>query len=61
MVGTNRMKLAIAVLLVAGYGIYFLWAGELPDHTLKVAASYGVIVLLTFIITLITKPVGDKK
>ena len=59
--GTLRMMLAIAVLLVAGYGIYFLWAGELPDHTLKVAASYGVIVLLTFIITLITKPVGDKK
>ncbi|MEM1036412.1 MAG: hypothetical protein AAGI14_06590 [Pseudomonadota bacterium] len=61
MVGTLRMMLAIAVLLAAGYGIYFLWAGELPDHTLKVAASYGVIVLLTFIITLITKPVGDKK
>ena len=61
MVGTNRMMLAIAVLLVAGYGIYFLRAGELPDHTLKDAASYGVIVLLTFIITLITKPVGDKK
>ncbi|MEL8055753.1 MAG: hypothetical protein AAGK66_06345 [Pseudomonadota bacterium] len=61
MVGTLRIMLAIAALLLAGYGIYYLWVGELPDHTLKVAASYGVIVLLTLIITLITKPAGEKK
>ena len=39
--GTLRMMLAIAVLIAAGYGIYFLWTGTLPPHTLKVAGSYG--------------------
>lgn len=60
MVGTLRMMIAIAALLVAGFGIYYLWTGTLPPHTLKVAATYGVIVLLTFLITLITKPAGEK-
>ncbi|MCR9078013.1 MAG: hypothetical protein NXH78_02840 [Hyphomonadaceae bacterium] len=58
--GTLRMMLAIAVLIAAGYGIYFLWAGHLPDHTLKVAISYGVLTLIVFVITLITKPAGEK-
>lgn len=60
MTGTLRMMIAIAVLLAAGFGIYYLWTGTLPPHTLKVAATYGVIVLLTFVITLITKPAGEK-
>lgn len=60
MSGTLRMMLAFAVLMAAGYGIYFLWTGTLPPHTLKVAASYGVIVLLTVALTVITKPAGEK-
>lgn len=60
MSGTLRMLLAIAVLIAAGYGIFYLWTGELPPHTLKVAASYGVITLLVFVVTLITKPAGEK-
>ncbi len=58
--GTLRMMLAIAVLIAAGYGIYYLWTGVLPDHTLKVAASYGVLTLIVFVITVITKPAGEK-
>ena len=58
--GTLRMMLAIAVLIAAGYGIYFLWTGTLPPHTLKVAGSYGILTLIVFIITLITKPAGEK-
>lgn len=54
------MMLVIAALIIAGYGVYFLWAGELPDHTLKVAASYGILTLLVFIVTVITKPAGEK-
>lgn len=60
MSGTLRMMLAFAVLMAAGFGIYYLWAGELPPHTLKVAASYGAIVLLTVVLTIITKPAGEK-
>ena len=60
MSGTLRMLLAIAVLIAAGYGIFYLWTGELPPHTLKVAGSYGVITLLVFVVTLITKPAGEK-
>lgn len=60
MAGTVRMMLAIAVLLAAGYGIYFLWTGTLPPHTLKVAGSYGILTLIVFVITLITKPAGEK-
>lgn len=60
MLGTLRMMLAIAVLIAAGYGIYFLWTGTLPPHTLKVAASYGILTLIVFVITLITKPAGEK-
>ena len=32
--GTLRMMLAFAVLIAAGYGLYFLWTGTLPPHTL---------------------------
>ncbi len=60
MTGTLRILLAIAVILAAGYGIYYLWTGALPPHTEKVAGTYGVIVLITFVITLITKPAGEK-
>lgn len=60
MTGTLRLMLAIAALLVAGYGVYYLWAGGLPPHTEKVAATYGVIVLVTFVISIITRPAGEK-
>ena len=60
MLGTLRMMLAIAVIIAAGYGIYFLWTGTLPPHTLIVAASYGVLTLIVFVITLLTKPAGEK-
>ncbi len=60
MTGTLRLLIAIAVLLAAGYGVFFLWTGTLPPHTEKVAATYGIIVALTFILTLITKPAGEK-
>lgn len=60
MAGTLRMMLAIAVLIAAGYGIFFLWTGALPPHTLKVAGSYGILTLIVFVVTLITKPAGEK-
>lgn len=60
MTGILRIMLAIAALLVAGFGVYYLWAGTLPQHTLKIAATYGVIMLATYIVTLITKPAGEK-
>lgn len=60
MTGTLRMMLAIAVVIAAGYGVYYLWAGTLPPHTLKVAGSYGILTLIVFVITLITKPAGEK-
>ncbi|MFN3211626.1 MAG: hypothetical protein ACE37M_00850 [Henriciella sp.] len=60
MAGTLRMMLAIAAVIAAGYGIYFLWTGSLPDHTLKVVGSYGILTLIVFVITLITKPAGEK-
>ena len=60
MSGLLRLMLVIAALIVAGYGVYYLWVGELPAHTMKVAASYGVLTLLVFIVTLITKPAGEK-
>jgi len=60
MAGTLRMMLAIAAIIAAGYGIYFLWTGTLPPHTLKVAGSYGIVMLITLIVTLITKPAGEK-
>jgi len=60
MTGLLRIMVVIAAMIVAGYGIYYLWAGALPAHTLKVAASYGVLTLLVFIVTLITKPAGEK-
>ena len=58
--GTLRMMLAFAVLIAAGYGLYFLWTGTLPPHTLKVAGSFGLLMLIVFVITLITKPAGEK-
>ena len=60
MVGTLRMMLAFAVLIAAGYGIYFLWTGSLPAHTLQVLGTYGILTLIEFVITLITKPAGEK-
>lgn len=60
MTGTLRMMLAFAVLIAAGYGLFFLWTGELPEHALKVAGSYGILTLIVFVITLITKPAGEK-
>lgn len=60
MTGTLRMMLAFAVLMAAAFGLYYLWSGTLPPYTLKIAASYGVIVLLTVVITVITKPAGEK-
>ena len=60
MTGTLRMMLAFAVLIAAGYGGYFLWTGTLPAHTMQVAGTYGIIVLITFVITLITTPAGEK-
>ncbi|MDJ0920692.1 MAG: hypothetical protein QNI84_06160 [Henriciella sp.] len=54
------MMLMIAALITAGYGVYYLWTGELPAHTLKVAASYGILTLLVFVVTVITKPAGEK-
>lgn len=54
------MMLAFAVLVAAGFGIYYLWSGELPPYTLQIAGTYGVLVLLTLIITMITKPAGEK-
>lgn len=58
--GILRMMLAFAVLIAAGYGLYFLWTGTLPPHTLKVAGSYGILTLIVFVITVITKPAGEK-
>jgi len=60
MVGTLRMMLAFAVLIVAGYGIYYLWTGTIPGHTLQVLGTYGILTTIVFIITLITKPAGEK-
>ncbi|MEO0452026.1 MAG: hypothetical protein AAFZ74_17055 [Pseudomonadota bacterium] len=60
MAGTLRMMLAFAVLIAAGYGIYFLWTGTLPPYTLEVAGTYLIITLIVFLITLITKPAGEK-
>ena len=60
MAGTLRMMLAMAVLIVAGYGLYFLWTGIIPAHTFKVLGSYGILTAIVFIITLITKPAGEK-
>jgi hypothetical protein len=58
--GTLRMMLAFAVLVAAGFGIYYLWSGELPPYTLQIAGTYAVLVLLTLVITMITKPAGEK-
>ncbi|MEL6858434.1 MAG: hypothetical protein AAFO74_08610 [Pseudomonadota bacterium] len=60
MSGTIRMMLAIAVLITAGYGVFYLWTGTLPAHTLKVVGTYGILTLIVFVITLITKPAGEK-
>jgi hypothetical protein len=60
MTGTLRMMLAFAFLVAAFFGIYYLWSGELPPYTLQIAGTYGVIVLLTLVITVITKPAGEK-
>ena len=60
MAGTLRMMLAIAVLIAAGYGIYFLWTRSLPAHTFKVLGSYGILTLIVFVVTLITNPAGEK-
>jgi len=60
MVGLLRIMLAFAAVLLAGYGLYYLWVGTLPEHTLKVLGSYGIVMLLTFAITWITKPAGEK-
>jgi len=60
MAGTLRMMLAFAVLIAAGYGLFFLWNGYLPAHTLKVVGSYGLLTLIVFVITIITKPAGEK-
>lgn len=60
MTGTLRMMLAFAVLLAALFGVYYLWSGELPPYIFEIAGTYGVIVLVTLVITLITKPAGEK-
>lgn len=60
MSGLLRILLALAVVIAAGYGLIYLWTGALPAHALKVAASYGILVLLVFIVTLITKPAGEN-
>lgn len=60
MAGTLRMMLAIAVLILAGYGIYFLWTGSIPAHALQVLGTYAIITGIVFVITLITKPAGEK-
>ncbi len=60
MTGLVRLMLAIAVIIAAGYGVYYLWTGSLPPHTLKIAGSYGILTLLVFIVTVITKPAGEK-
>ena len=60
MTGMLRMMLAFAVLIAAGYGVFYLWTGTVPEHTLKIAGSYGLLMLVTFVITLITKPAGEK-
>jgi hypothetical protein len=54
------MMLAFAVLIAAGYGIYYLWTGTIPAHTLQVLGTYGILTLIVFVITLITKPAGEK-
>ncbi|MEM9572296.1 MAG: hypothetical protein AAF996_12595 [Pseudomonadota bacterium] len=60
MAGTLRMMLAIAVLIVAGYGIYYLWTGSIPAHAMQVLGTYAIITAIVFVITLITKPAGEK-
>jgi len=60
MSGMLRLMLAFAVVIAAGYGLFYLWVGYLPPHTLKIAGSYGVLMLLVFGITIITKPAGEK-
>ena len=60
MAGTLRMMLAIAVLILAGYGIYFLWTGNIPEHAPQVLGTYAIVTAIVFIITLITKPAGEK-
>ncbi len=60
MSGMLRLMLAFAVIIAAGYGVFYLWTGALPAYTLEVAGSYGILMLLVFAITIITKPAGEK-
>ncbi len=60
MTGTIRMFLAIAALIVGAYGLGYLWTGELWPYAIEVGGTLGVLLILTIIITLITKPAGEK-
>lgn len=60
MSGTIRMFLAIAVFIAAGYGLAFLWTGELPPYAVEVAGTMALLLILAIIVTVITKPAGEK-
>ena len=60
MTGTIRILLATMALIAAGYGIAYVWTGELPPYALEIGATFGVFLVLAIIITVITKPAGEK-
>ena len=60
MTGSLRILAALAVLILAGGGIYFLWTGTIPQDVLKMIGTLGIVAVLTIAVTLITRPAGEK-
>lgn len=58
--GILCMMLVFVVLIVVGYGFYFLWIGIFFVYMLKVVGSYGILMLIVLVIILIIKFVGEK-
>lgn len=60
MSGLIRLFISFALLLAAAGGIYFLWTGTAPPYFLESSASLGILMLVTLLITVVTKPAGEK-
>lgn len=60
MSGMIRLFVSLALLIAAGVGIYYLWTGDVPPYLIETSASVGILMLLSILITLVTKPAGEK-
>ncbi len=61
MLGLFRVFIAVLAIAAALYAIGYVWTGQLPPYAIEVAATFGILFLVSLLVALIARPVRSKR